>query len=107
MIGYCTKDLHEPHHKMVKKGVFDDDMELGHEQYLLYGADHIENRVPIDLYNFWPRLHLYSQYSATRPLGESLERTVTRMMQSGKYYPSAKWVVPAAGRGMVLAKAQA
>lgn len=107
MLGYCLKDLHMPHCKVVSKEVSDEDREIGAERYVLYGADIMKNRIALDMFNFFPRLHMFAKFSPGRDLGEGLQRTVLRMLRSGKYYPAAKWVVPITGHGMALGRAEA
>ncbi|BDA42816.1 hypothetical protein COCOBI_03-7090 [Coccomyxa sp. Obi] len=89
MIGYCMKDMHEPHHQVVDKGVSSEDIEIGLERFLMYGADVMKNRVALDLNNFWARLHVFHRYSPPR-LHENFRGTVVRMVRSGKFYPSAR-----------------
>ena len=56
--------------------------------------------------NLWARADLFYRFNFLR-MGEPLTRVLLRMMRSGRFYPSGRWVIPNQGRGMVSRRADA
>lgn len=108
LIGYCSKDLGLMPCKVLQEGISDDDLKVGRELPVHYGAsEEMKNRVVLTSHNIFTRAAMFHKFMSRHPLGASFAQTMVEMHRTGKYIPDAKWLIPTAGRGMVAARAEA
>lgn len=108
MLGYCSKDAMEPHFARVLHNVTEADLEDGLDVYIKFGKGELKNRVMLNPNNMFERAQLYFMYRWRGRKGEvDIERVLLRMMRTGKYAPSAQFVIPYQGRGMERRRANA
>ena len=109
MLGYCQKDKMEPHYQLIQHGdISDEDLSLGCDLFLQYGQGDLKNKSVISVHTIFERCttfyKLKMQKFFNRP---SIQHVLLRMHKTGKYYPTAAWIVPSGGRGMSLDRANA
>lgn len=108
MIGYCTKDEGSPHFRLISHNISQEEIEDGKMEYIKYGKGDIKGKVTLDMRNLMCRANLFYQKKMphSQPRNEiPLLQVLTTMMKTGVYYPTAAWVVPNAGRGMPMWRA--
>ena len=63
-------------------------------------------RIALSLVNLWARMGVFYRFHFWR-VHESMPHVLLRMVRSGHFYPAGAWVVPTAGKGMVIGRAEA
>lgn len=107
MVGYCCDDSGLLHWNSISKDVTEEDTEAGKELYMHYGSsEEMKNCVILNSHNIFHRAAVFQKYRSNHPLGSCFLNILVEMHNSGKYIPDAKWLIPAAGKGMVYKKAQ-
>lgn len=107
LLGYCSKDHAEPHYQDVMHNVSADDIAIGVDEYLKHGAGPLKQRVVLDPARIFDKAMAFANMRMRGKLRPSLTCVLQQMMLTGKYYPSASWVVPSAGMGWDLDRANA
>jgi hypothetical protein len=108
MIGYCTKDEGLPHFRVIAHNISQEEMDEGKLEYIKYGKGDVKGKVILDMKNLMCKANMYYQRKMpnAQPRNEiPLVQVLTTMMKTGIYYPTAAWVVPNAGRGMPMWRA--
>ena len=75
-------------------------------QYMLMGAGTIKRRVTLTAENIFERAEMYWRHVLGACGRYGFAIVLREMMRSGKFYPSARWIIPTQGRGMSMARAQ-
>lgn len=108
MIGYCTKDEGAPHFRLISHNVSQEQIEVGKMEYIKHGKGDLKGKVLLDMRNLYQKAHIFYERKMpnSAPRNEiSLIQVLTQMMRTGVFYPAASWVVPTAGRGMPMWRA--
>lgn len=109
MLGYCQKDMHEKHYyKYMSAGINDEDLAAGCDLYCHMGNGDLKNKAVISVHTLFERATtFYKMKMRAHYERPSLAHVLLRMHRTGKYYPAANWVVPTAGQGMSVQRANA
>jgi hypothetical protein len=108
MLGYCLKDERALHFKMLRHNVTDAELDEGRDLYLKFGAGNLKKRTQLTPTNLFTKaMVFYSLHSRDDRNAVTIQQIILEMIQSGKYFPSATWVIPFQGRGMSHPRAQA
>ncbi|KAI5056359.1 hypothetical protein GOP47_0028177, partial [Adiantum capillus-veneris] len=107
MVGYCMKDLQKPHLRWFAKGVEAEEIAEVRALHAQYGQGELKHRVALTPVNMFDRAYVYMENFVADREGMSLPHTLLRMLATGRYYPSATWVVPKSGSRMELGRAMA
>ena len=99
MVGYCMKDSLEPHFQSVSFNITDEDICMGQDVYLRYGGGPLKTRTPLDPGSVFFKACTWKRYNNLQNPRTSLNRTLTSMIQTGKYFPTGDWVIPVKGQG--------
>lgn len=102
MIGYCIKDSDQSHFQTIDHNITaatTADIALSLEQYSLYGKEESKNRVVLIMTNIVDRVFQWRRFNGKHPLVVDFNKDLYDMIKTGKYYPSASWVVGVSGRG--------
>jgi hypothetical protein len=108
MIGYCTKDEGAPHFRLISHNVSQEQIETGKMEYIKHGKGDLKGKVLLDMRNLYQKAHIFYERKMpnSAPRNEiPLLQVLTKMLQTGVFYPAACWVVPTAGRGMPMWRA--
>ena len=109
LLGYCQKDMHESHYRVLKTdNISDEDLAHGCGLYCQFGNGDLKNKSIISANTIFERASTFYKMKMRSHLEQpSLAEVLLRMHRTGKYYPAAQWVVPSAGHGMSKSKANA
>ena len=109
LLGYCQKDMHERHYLMFKTGnISDEDLAEGCDLYCQFGNGDLKNKSVISVHTIFERASTFYKMRMRPHYDQpSLAQVLMRMHRTGKYYSAASWVVPTAGQGMSITKANA
>lgn len=99
MIGYCIKDFGQERFKYVMQNISDEDISVGQDEVLEHGAAPLKHRIALGPNNVFDRAVLFYNFHERKNPRISLPGVLTHMIKTGKYYPSAQWVVPHQGQG--------
>ena len=105
MIGYCTKDFGQPHYRMVRKGVSDEEIAAGVAQWQSARLSYEDDKVVLTKKNLFQ--HLYSFIANGEPGAfPTFIEAMTSMLNTLKYVPSPMHIMGYGG-SMRSAAAQA
>ena len=81
--------------------ITEDDVALGHEEYMKFGAGSLKKKTAVTPRNICDKAMLFTEmHLPNGPLRMlNFQQTLHKMFKTGKYYPSG-WVAPGAGRGL-------
>lgn len=101
MLGYCTKDQRLPHYKVIMHNVTEDELNQGRDEYLKYGAGNLKTRTALTPSSMFTKaLVFYSLHAREDRNSCTFQSLLLEMLKTGKYFPTASWVIPFQGRGM-------
>jgi hypothetical protein len=102
MLGYCTKDKGMPHYEAIMHNVTEEELKRGAELYIAHGAGKLKNRTELKPGNLFRKALNFYQFKLNAPGGQRsyLPSILLDMMRTGKYFPSASFVMPYQGSGM-------
>ena len=107
MIGYCHKDVGLPHFVNVHSDDVTDDMIAeGRRQYVMLGSSRIKKKCSITAENLFERVDMFWRHCLGASRGYGIVTVLREMIRSGQFFPSARWICPAQGRGMSRSRAQ-
>lgn len=107
MLGYCSKDAGENHFRSVMHNVSEDDLAIGGDEYLKHGAGPLKQRIGLDPNKIFDKALSFANMRMRGKSRPSLSLVLQQMILTGKYYPTAHWVVPTSGHGWDLDRANA
>lgn len=109
LLGYCQKDMHEKHYCTFKSNnITDEDLAFGCDLYCLFGNGDLKNKSVVSTHTIFERASTFYKMKMRSHYDQpSLAQVLLRMHRTGKYYPAAQWVVPTAGHGMSITRANA
>lgn len=108
MLGYCLKDEHSLHFRVHRHNVTNAELDEGRDLYLKYGAGNLSKRTQLTPSNIFTKAQVYYSLHARDDRNTvAIQQLLLEMLQTGKYFPSATWVIPFQGHGMDHARAQA
>ena len=88
--------------------ITDEDLSAGCELYCQYGNGDLKNKSVISVHTMFERCSTLSFYKLQNSLNRpSIQHLLLRMHKTGRYYPTASWIVPTSGRGMNIGRANA
>ena len=99
MLGYCMKDVMKDHFEIVNHNISMEDMNIGMEQYMLYGQEENKNCVVLTHKNFAKKVFNWRKRNCHHPVVVDFLDDLFCMPRTRKYYPSSTWVVGGYGRG--------
>ncbi|KAG2422453.1 hypothetical protein HXX76_016023 [Chlamydomonas incerta] len=93
MLGYVCKDAGEAHFRLVVSGVTSADLLEGMHLYQIYGESSLKKRKELGHTNWMERAFhwVISRFGGFEDVRFSVAATLTAMVRSGRYYPSAAW----------------
>ena len=123
MVGYCQKDMGQPHYKFHSINVTTEDLDNGVQEYTMHGAGDIKNRQTLDAKTLLQKIELWWKFkvsSCTLPHHMHSILTVLPitspqtgcdpnmdvitilrdMLRSGHFFPSMSWIIPPGGSGV-------
>ncbi len=71
------------------------------------GASDLKNRTVLSGRNMFDKAMHFHMFRMGRAGNMTLQRVLLKMLQTGKYTPAATWIMPTAGRGMDVERANA
>ena len=83
-----------------------EDVALGQDMYLRYGASPLKTNTILDPANLFYKAALSNRYHHLQNPGVTLNATLTCIMRTSKYFPSGYWVVPVKGQGWDAERAE-
>lgn len=101
MLGYFMKDACKEHFETVDHNITAEDLNIGMEQYALYGREDNKNCIVLTMRNLADRVLHWRRFHCTHPLVVDFERDLYEMLKYGKYYLATNWVVGGASRGYI------
>lgn len=108
LIGYCLKDQDQPHFRCVMHNITSEDAQAGIEAYVQLGAGPLKNKTMLTPSNLYKRALVYFQMHYKGDKNScTFQDVLMDMCRTGKYYPSASWVIPFQGKGMSHERAAA
>ncbi|KAG2422759.1 hypothetical protein HXX76_015779 [Chlamydomonas incerta] len=104
MLGYVCKDAGEAHFRLVVSGVTSADLLEGMHLYQIYGESSLKKRKELGHTNWMERAFhwVISRFGGFEDVRFSVAATLTAMVRSGRYYPSAAWSLCRACRAVVV-----
>jgi hypothetical protein len=78
----------------------------GARQYMLMGSGSIKKKCTLTAENLFEKIEMYARQNMGCCRQFGIVTVLREMMKTGLYYPSARFVIPAQGRGMNMARAQ-
>jgi len=109
MLGYCQKDKMEAHYQVIKTGnISDEDLSIGCDLYCQYGNGDLKNKSVTSVHTVFERCSTFYKLKMQKFFNRpSIQHVLLRMHKTGRYYPTASWIVPTGGRGMNVDRANA
>ncbi|KAG2445121.1 hypothetical protein HYH02_008987 [Chlamydomonas schloesseri] len=109
MLGYVCKDAGQPHFRLVIQGVTSTELLEGLGEYALYGECCLKKRKELGHTNWMERAFhwVIARCGGFTDSRFSVSATLTAMIRSGKYYPSAAWSLVRWGGAAMVDRAKA
>lgn len=86
---------------MLLHNITEEDVRLGHAEYLKYGAGSLKKKTGLTQRNIWEKALLFIElHLQDGPLrGLNFQQTLLEMMRTGKYFPCG-WLSAYGGKGL-------
>lgn len=109
MLGYIQKDKGKTHYKMVTNNVIDEELSKGWDAYVERGAGALKKIHVLDTRHLMSKVYNYWRWNMNGSQAgmDNMAFVLQHMIRSRKFVPSAQWIVPFQGKGMVRERAQA
>ena len=99
MIGYCWKDCDHNYFRVAMHNISDEDVVQGKLENAKYGAGPMKHKCELTNRNVYSRAKTFRD-SFMRDRPQDFVGTLTQMMRTGMFVPSASFVVPYTGKGI-------
>ena len=105
MIGYVRKDAGLAWFRFHRKGVSDEDLEVGAREHERLGAGPLKGRTQLTPHNVMLKAMNFWQYQWRGPRnGVTFPAILLAMLRSDHFYPAATWAIPYSGRGLAYGR---
>ena len=73
---------------------------------MLLGAGSIKKKIQLTSENIFEKVEMFARLKLGCSRSHGIVTVIREMIKTGEYYPSARWIIPAQGKGMSVARAQ-
>ena len=108
MIGYVNKSRHQSDFAFIRLNISEEEVERGLDLHARLGAGDLKNMTEISPTNIFKKAKNFWVYKMGQNREDcNISNILTKMMQTGAFYPAARWITPAPGMGLCHERADA